>query len=126
MEAEVGGYILAAITAIGSVVKMYFDYKTKKDALDRANHAEEMATQIELAKIKAEAAVRANVVGLERVKSSLGDEASKTISQSIHIAAEEEDAAEYLKSQVFEITKESGTRFFNPKKIGTDQGNSDV
>jgi hypothetical protein len=117
IEAEVGGYLLAAITAIGSVIKMYLDYRTKKDALDRADHAEQRAQEIELAKIKADAAVRANIVGFERRKQHMPEEERKLLAQSIHLAAEEEDAADYLKTQVMEITERSGTQFFDPKKL---------
>ena len=110
MESETVLIVTMILGAIGSAVKIAFDYLEKKSI-------REEATKLQQEKIKAEAAVRASVVGIERFKKTMTASDSELLSQSIKEAALEEAADDFLTEQVETITKRGGTRFFDPKKI---------
>lgn len=101
--------------AAGSLIKIYIDYKAKKNALDRADKAEARNHELELIKAKSDAAVRATVVGIERHKKTMTPEASKALAKSIQDAAIEESAEDFLNQHVEKITETKGTRFYSPE-----------
>lgn len=110
MESETVLIVTMILGAVGSAVKIAFDYLEKKSI-------REEKTKLEQEKIKAEAAVRASVVGIERFKKTMTASDSKLLSQTIKEAALEESADDFLNEQVNNITKRGGTRFFDPRKI---------
>lgn len=109
--------IASGIGAIGSFVKMYIDYRAKKDALEEKDRAEARAHELELIKAKSDAAVRATVVGIERHKKTMTPEDQLALAQAIQDAAIEESAEDFLNQHVNTITKTAGTKFYSPKKL---------
>lgn len=110
MESETIMLATMILGAIGSALKIMFDYLDKKSM-------REEKTKVEQEKIKAEAAVRASVVGIERYKKTMTASESRLLSDAIKEAAQEEDVDDFLSEQVDNVTKKKGTRFFNPEKI---------
>jgi len=109
--------VIAVIGAIGSAIKIYVDYKRNQNALDRADMAEVRAHELNLIKTKAEAALRASVVGIERHKKTMTPESQLALSKSIQDAAIEESAEDFLSAHVDKITKKAGTEFYSPAEL---------
>ena len=109
--------ILSGIGAIGTAIKIYLDYKSKKDALERADKAEARNHELELIRVKSEAALRASVVGIERHKKTMTVEGQLALAKAIQDAAIEESAEDFLQHHVDSITKKAGTKFYNPEEL---------
>ena len=107
----------SGIAGVGSAIKIYIDYKGKKNALDRADKAEARNHELELIKAKSDAALRASVVGIERHKKTMTPEAQKALAKCIQDAAIEESAEDFLSKHVNQITKAKGTEFYSPEAL---------
>ena len=116
--------VLSGIGAAGSAIKMYFDHLAKRDARDEKDKAEARAHELELIKVKTDAAIRATVVGIERHKKTMTPEMSNALSKAIQDAAIEEEAEGLLQDHVADITEIKGTRFYSPKKLQDKLDNS--
>lgn len=108
---------IAGIGALGSAIKIYFDYRAKKDALELAEKERQRAHELELLKAKSDAGLRATIVGIERHKQTMTPEQRLLLNQAIQDAALEESAEDLIKHHVNEITKLKGTKFFNPEEL---------
>ena len=109
--------ILSGIGAIGTAIKIYVDYKGKKDALERADKAEAREHELKLIKVKSDAAMRATVVGIERHKKTMTPESQLALAKAIQDAAIEESAEDFLSEHVSKITKKAGTAFYSPEEL---------
>ena len=116
-DATLYSLIGSAILAGGSAIKIYLDYRAKADALERADRAEARSHELELIKVKSDAAVRATVVGIERHKKTMDVDAQKALAKAIQDAAIEESAEGFLSEHVAAITKNKGTKYYNPEEL---------
>ncbi len=116
--------IVAVIGAIGSGIKMFFDWRKARDLQEVADRAAQREHDLELAKLQAQAAqklsetaLRASIVGIERHKRTMTLEQSLSLSQAIQDAALEEDVEGHLSAHVLKITEQKGTKFYSPEAI---------
>jgi len=101
---------LAGFTGIGSMIKMYIDYR-KIQAAEAREH------ELKMLHAKSEAALRASIVGVERHKKTMTSDSQLELAKAIRDAAIEESAEDHLLTHLDQITNTRGTQFYNPKKI---------
>lgn len=116
--------VVAIIGAVGSAIKMFFDWRKARDMQEAADQAAQRTHELELAKLHAEAAqklsetaLRASIVGIERHKKTMTLEQSQNLAQSIKDAAIEESVQGHLSEHVLKITERKGTRFYSPDAV---------
>lgn len=125
MEGETILAIAIAVTgAIGSALVKFFDWKKNQAAQLAAEHQAQRVHELELAKMKAEAAqklsdtaLRASIVGIERHKRTMTPEGQVALAKAIQDAAIEESAEDHLNQHVDKITKKTGTQFYSPEEL---------
>ncbi len=125
MEGETWLAIAIAVTgAIGSGIKIFFDWRKARDLQNVADHAADREHELEMAKLQAEAtqklsetALRASIVGIERHKKTMTPDQQKLLTLAIQDAAIEESCEGHLSEHVLKITERKGTKFYSPEAI---------
>lgn len=118
MESETWVVIITLIVgAIGSGLKMFFDWRAKKAAAEQAHELRLAKLEAEAAQKRAETALQASIVGIERHKKTMTEDDAKLLAKAIQDAAVEEDVEDHLQQNVVLITERKGTKFFSPDAI---------
>lgn len=124
MESEAGiaaetwlAIVTIIVGAIGSSIKMFFDWRAKRDAAKQAHELKLAKLEAEAAQKRAETALQASIVGIERHKKTMTEEDAKLLAKAIQEAAIEENVEDHLQLNVNEITKRKGTKFYSPEAI---------